>query len=116
MRAWGFLAAIGVAALSGGCTSVYNLPHNQPLTGSVEAAPLGGEVPLSSDDVMIGLAFSGGGTRAAAFSFGVLKEIEATRIRDRGKNVSLLDRCATRRNRSTRAYRLPISAAPSAAG
>ena len=41
---------------------------------------------------MVGLAFSGGGTRAAAFSFGVLKEIDATRIRDRGKSVSLLDR------------------------
>ena len=92
MRVWGFLAAIGVAALSGGCTSVYNLPHNQPLTGTVQALPLGSEVPLTSDDVMISLAFSGGGTRAAAFSFGVLKEIEATRIRDRGKNVSLLDR------------------------
>src|SRR5688572_33408952 len=77
MRVWGFLAAIGVAAL-GGCTSVYNLPHNQPLTGSVQAAPLGGEIPLSSDDVMLGLAFSGGGTRAAAFSFGVLKIGRAT--------------------------------------
>jgi NTE family protein len=91
MRVWGFLAAIGVVAL-GGCTSVYNHPLNQPLTGSVQAVPLGGEVPLSTDDVMISLAFSGGGTRAAAFSFGVLKEIDATRIRDRGKNVSLLDR------------------------
>src|SRR6188768_323743 len=91
MRAWGLLAVIGVAAL-GGCTSVYNLPQNQPLTGTIQAAPLGGEVPLTSDDVMVSLAFSGGGTRAAAFSFGVLKEIEATRVRDRGKSVSLLDR------------------------
>ena len=91
MHAWRLLAAIGVAAL-GGCTSVYNLPHNQPLTGTVQALPLGSEVPLSSDDVMISLAFSGGGTRAAAFSFGVLKELDATRIRDRGKSVSLLDR------------------------
>ena len=91
MHAWRLLAAIGVVAL-GGCTSVYNLPHNQPLTGTVQALPLGSEVPLSSDDVMISLAFSGGGTRAAAFSFGVLKELDATRIRDRGKSVSLLDR------------------------
>ena len=92
MRAWGLLAAIGVLALGGGCTSVYNLPHNQPLTGTVQALPLGSDVPISSDDVMVSLAFSGGGTRAAAFSFGVLKELEATRIRDRGKTVSLLDR------------------------
>jgi predicted acylesterase/phospholipase RssA len=91
MRARGLLAAISVAAL-GGCTSVYNLPQNQPLSGPVQAAPLGSEVPLSSDDVMVSLAFSGGGTRAAAFSFGVLKELDRTRIRDRGKTVSLLDR------------------------
>jgi NTE family protein len=91
MRAWGLIAAVAAAAL-GGCTSVYNLPHNQPLTGAVQAQPLGSEVPLSSDDVMVGLAFSGGGTRAAAFSFGVLKELDRTRIRDRGKAVSLLDR------------------------
>ncbi len=91
MRVWGLIAAIGAAAL-GGCTSVYNLPHNQPLTGTIQARPLGSEVPLSSDDVMVSLAFSGGGTRAAAFSFGVLQELDRTRIRDRGKTVSLLDR------------------------
>ena len=92
MRVWGLLGSNRRCRACGGCTSVYNLPHNQPLTGTVQAPPLGGEVPLSSDDVMMSLAFSGGGTRAAAFSFGVLKEIDRTRIRDRGKNVSLLDR------------------------
>ncbi|MPZ37648.1 MAG: patatin-like phospholipase family protein [Rhizobiales bacterium] len=92
MHAWGRLvAAIGVVALSG-CTSVYNVPQNQPLTGPVQAASLGSELPLNSDDVMLSLAFSGGGTRAAAFSFGVLKELDTMRIRDRGKAVSLLDR------------------------
>ena len=91
MRVWGLIAAIGAAAL-GGCSSVYNLPHNQPVTGAIQAQSLSGDVPLSSDDVMVSLAFSGGGTRAAAFSFGVLQELDRTRIRDRGKNVSLLDR------------------------
>jgi NTE family protein len=91
MRAWGLFVVIGAAAL-GGCTSVYNLPQNQPLSGPVRALPLGSEVPISSDEVMLGLAFSGGGTRAAAFSFGVLKELDNTRIRERGKSVSLLDR------------------------
>jgi NTE family protein len=93
MRVWVRLAAAScVVALVGGCTSVYNTPLNQPLTGVVDAPSLGSEIPVSSDEVMVSLAFSGGGTRAAAFSFGVLKEIEATRIRDRGKTVSLLDR------------------------
>lgn len=85
------IAAIVTVAL-GSCTSVYNLPLNQPLSGPVQAAPLGSEIPITSDDVMVSLAFSGGGTRAAAFSFGALKEIERTRIRDRGKTVSLLER------------------------
>jgi NTE family protein len=92
MRALG-IGAIGLAvAALGACTSVYNLPNNQPITGQVQIPPLGAEVPLSSDDVMVSLAFSGGGTRAAAFSFGVLKELDATRIRDRGRSVSMLDR------------------------
>ena len=93
MRGWGLVAGLGVcAAALGGCTSVYNLPQNVPLSGAVQAPPLGGEVPASTDDILVSLAFSGGGTRAAAFSFGVLKEIDGTRIRDRGQNVSLLDR------------------------
>jgi NTE family protein len=86
------VAAFWVVAFGGGCTSVYNLPHNQPMSGQAQAAPLVGEVPITSDDIMVSLAFSGGGTRAAAFSFGVLKELDRTRVRDRGKAVSLLDR------------------------
>jgi NTE family protein len=80
-----------VAAL-GGCQSVYNLPQNQPVAGALQAAPLGAEVPASTDDIMMSLAFSGGGTRAAAFSFGVLTELDRTPIRAGGQNVSLLDR------------------------
>jgi NTE family protein len=44
-----------------------------------------------SNDLMVGLAFSGGGTRAAAFSFGVLSEIERTPLGRAGAG-SLLDR------------------------
>jgi NTE family protein len=84
--------AIGAAAWLGACASVHNIPNNVPVSGNVAATPLGAEVPTSEDDILVSLAFSGGGTRAAAFSFGVLKEIDNTRIRDRGKSVSLLDR------------------------
>jgi NTE family protein len=94
MRKWGVVIAglaASFAALAG-CTSVYNTPQNIPLGGSLLAAPLGAEVPSSTDDILVSLAFSGGGTRAAAFSFGVLSEIDRTRIRDRGRDVSLLDR------------------------
>ena len=56
---------------------VHNEPVNRPLSDN-SAAIVGRDNTTSSDDVMVGLAFSGGGTRAAAFSFGALTEIERT--------------------------------------
>ncbi len=44
-----------------------------------------------SNDVLMIVAFSGGGTRAAAFAYGVLEELEATGIEIEGRQVSLLD-------------------------
>ena len=41
--------------------------------------------------MLVGLAFSGGGTRAAAFSHGVLSEIDQTTVRTRTGTHSLLD-------------------------
>jgi len=89
-------ASAGVLAVClAGCAAfgVRNEPVNQPLTGNVAAALAASSDNTSgSDDVMIGLAFSGGGTRAAAFSFGVLSEIERTPLADRAHARSLLDR------------------------
>ena len=45
----------------------------------------------NSDELFICLAFSGGGTRAAAFSYGVLEELKRTPITVDGKQKSLLD-------------------------
>ena len=42
-------------------------------------------------DTMLILAFSGGGTRAAALSYGVLKEMRDTQVSTGGQNVRLLD-------------------------
>lgn len=42
-------------------------------------------------DHMIMLAFSGGGTRAAALSYGILKELRDTQVDARGQRVRLLD-------------------------
>jgi NTE family protein len=89
-------AGAGVLAVClAGCAAfgVRNEPVNQPLTGNVAAALAASSDNTSgSDDVMIGLAFSGGGTRAAAFSFGVLSEIERTPLPGRTQARSLLDR------------------------
>jgi NTE family protein len=44
-----------------------------------------------SDELSMMVAFSGGGTRAAALSYGVLQELRDTRVRLNGKDVRLLD-------------------------
>ncbi len=81
-----------VCATLFGCASVNNVPVNVPLSAvsGVEPRRLGFEDPAVVDDVLIGLSFSGGGTRAAAFSFGVLQEMD--RVPVRGTSASMLDR------------------------
>ncbi|MDQ8726240.1 patatin-like phospholipase family protein [Bradyrhizobium sp. LHD-71] len=81
--------ALGAALL--GCATVHNAPVNLPLTGSAsENLRVGIEDPAYLDDVLVGLTFSGGGTRAAAFSFGVLEEMN--RIPLRGASSALIER------------------------
>lgn len=46
--------------------------------------------PENSDEMMVFLAFSGGGTRAAAFSYGVLEELRNTAVTINGKKRMLL--------------------------
>jgi NTE family protein len=75
-----------------GCASIQNAPVNEPgsnvgLAGRVR---LNFEEHTEQDDDLVGLSFSGGGTRAAAFSFGVLKEMERTPAH--GAGGSMLDR------------------------
>jgi NTE family protein len=88
----------GAAALAvwlAGCAAfeVRNEPLNRPLTGkAADALAAGRDDKSVADDLMVGLAFSGGGTRAAAFSFGVLSEIDRTRVSSRAGSGSLLDR------------------------
>jgi predicted acylesterase/phospholipase RssA len=92
MRAWGsFVSAIALAAILAGCASVYNLPGNVPLGAALADNNVGREVPNYDDDVLLALSFSGGGTRAAAFSFGVLTELDRSRAGS-NQTKSLLDR------------------------
>jgi NTE family protein len=74
-----------------GCASLRNEPVNKPIADVNAAAAIGRNDPAYADDLLVGLSFSGGGTRAAAFSFGVLGEIDRTHIRSGTTSVSLLD-------------------------
>jgi NTE family protein len=89
---------VALAACLAGCASLRarDEPINAPIVGSAQSAfaTTGRPDPAEADDVMVGLAFSGGGTRAAAFSFGVLQEIDRTRITSRTGSHSMLDRVA----------------------
>ena len=83
----GILAALLLA----GCA---HYPVNAPLT---HGTPDGGyrfsnlSHTNNSDSLFIVLAFSGGGARAAALSYGVLEELARTRIDWDGRNERLLD-------------------------
>ena len=81
------------SALLAACAQIHNDPINQPLTAdprSVEA-DLGRDVETYYDDMVVALSFSGGGTRAAAFSYGVLQGFDETTLPSRTGPV----RCST---------------------
>ena len=93
MRARTAVTAVSLALWLAGCGTIHNEPVNRPITGPVaEALTVGREDAVYTDDLMVGLAFSGGGHRAAAFSFGVLTEMERTRVPSRSGGISLIDR------------------------
>jgi NTE family protein len=87
------LGLLGALVLLSGCTAHYR--PNKPLE-KWAPSPGSGLAPdqrrnSDLDSVRIVVSFSGGGTRAAAFAFGVLEELAATRIRVGGEERSLLD-------------------------
>ena len=91
-RARPLLSMVFVTGALLGCASIQNAPVNLP--GSPDTLTDRGNIGFgettSYDDTVVGLSFSGGGTRAAAFSFGVLSELE--RIPVRGAQGSMIDR------------------------
>jgi predicted acylesterase/phospholipase RssA len=81
------LLGAAVALMLGGCATVHNIPLNVPSANPFAPTPADAAQAVAggrqSDTAAIGLAFSGGGTRAAAFAYGVLKELARTPSRDR---------------------------------
>jgi NTE family protein len=84
------LMAAAAAALAG-CATVYNLPGNAPLGAALADNNIARDIPDYRDDALLALSFSGGGTRAAAFSFGVLQELDRARSGS-AAGKTLLDR------------------------
>ena len=73
---WCSLALLALAtALTGCAVSVHNRPSNLPLTPGVN--PPAGPARDIAGENLVALSFSGGGLRAAAFSFGVIKALHA---------------------------------------
>ena len=84
------LVALSIAAF--GCGTYF--PVNQPLTIWDPERGYRSEVherPGASDELVLMLAFSGGGTRAAAFAYGVLEELAVTHVAFDGRVRSLID-------------------------
>jgi len=75
-----------------GCATIYK-PQNQSITAIDNAKGYRLVDSHSGDygDHLIFLAFSGGGTRAAALSYGVLQELRDTQVDTRSHRVRLLD-------------------------
>jgi NTE family protein len=94
MGGFGVVGRVAACAwLLAGCATVYNQPVNLPLgDGATPVAEAVREAPAGDDDLLVALSFSGGGTRAAAFSFGVLNEMAATPVRGRSASATLVDR------------------------
>jgi NTE family protein len=85
------LAVLGVtAALAGGCAHWPATPRLEragaPGYRAIEATR-----PGQSDDLLVVLAISGGGTRAAALGYGVLEELRRTEVTVNGVKRRLLD-------------------------
>ena len=76
----GLLAAALLAALAAGCA---HAPRNVPLARHDSSAGYRLQASAGQPDsggLMVALFFSGGGTRAAAFSYGVLRELAVTPV------------------------------------
>jgi NTE family protein len=86
---------IGLALATGACTA-YGPVENKPLLpGEGNPGYTLGEFARNlnhrSDELTLAVAFSGGGTRAAALAYGVMQELRDTRVLINGKELRLLD-------------------------
>jgi NTE family protein len=75
-----------------GCMAHYPINRAIPSVSSVERYSIAGKAATGrSDELLLLLTFSGGGTRAAALSYGVLEALADTKVKVDGKKRRLLD-------------------------
>jgi len=75
--------------LIAGCTSLQ--PAMAPINEALTELPAAPSRAAEGGDILLFLSFSGGGTRAAALSYGVLEELRDTLFTSRDMNKRLLD-------------------------
>ncbi|MGB6349890.1 MAG: patatin-like phospholipase family protein [Pseudolabrys sp.] len=89
MRETAYWAAVATLALAlAACAATFNEPINLPVASNAAIVPPG-TPPNVGGDTVVAIAFSGGGTRAAAFAYGAMRGLDRLPARGRG---SYLDR------------------------
>ncbi|PWK75523.1 patatin-like phospholipase family protein [Aminobacter sp. AP02] len=88
---WAVCAALSAALSLAGCVAGDVGPINTLTTQVGESSPEFIPEPGDDGSTVVGLAFSGGGMRAAAFAYGVLRELDATIIDEQPVTRSLVD-------------------------
>ena len=84
MRGNAYRAASGVLGfLLCACATTFNEPINLPVGSNADIAPLATPPDVPGDTVVV-LAFSGGGTRAAAFAYGAMHGLDQLPARNGG--------------------------------
>jgi NTE family protein len=87
------LLSLSLLAFFSGCT-LYHYPVNAPLSQynpDFGYKPKNAAQSREADDLLLLVTFSGGGTRAAAFSYGLLEALRDTRLSKGGRELRLLD-------------------------
>lgn len=88
--AW-LLVAASLLVLSGCATRLWNEPITRGAAADQSGYNFRDRMPDNADDLFVVLAFSGGGTRSAAFAHGILEKLRDTRIPVHGQQRRLLD-------------------------
>jgi NTE family protein len=83
--------ALLVGLLVGCASGNFNQPGNRPASSVPTEAEIRQQYAPDFGEILVGLSFSGGGTRASAFSYGAIVELAAHETRSGGSGKSLID-------------------------